>query len=182
MATYYWGFSNWLFQYGPSVFSDIVTFNNQVNNYGSIYSYEPNGNNLIFDNTNNKWLISCYSNSVYSGSNCLSLKGWRSNAWTNTLFEFTQNGDLIIKSANNSTSTTTGCLQLYGGGSIQQNLYVGGNIYIGNSDSNTDPLYISRINTAGLNITELSVFIGDDGVSSSSLSTFPPATESFPTD
>ena len=45
----------------------------------------------------------------------------------------------------------------------------------------TDPLFISRINSS-LNITELSVCIGDDGVSSSSLSTFPPTTEAFPTD
>ena len=73
-------------------------------------------------------------------------------------------------------------MQLYGGAGIQQNLYVGGSIYIGNSDSNTDPLYISRINSSGLNITELSMIIGDDGVASSSLSTFPPTTEAFPTD
>ena len=55
-----------------------------------------------------------------------------------------------------------------------------GTIYFGATTSNTDPLYISRINSNGLNVSELAVFIGDDAVSS--LSIFPPTTEAFPTD
>ena len=152
-----------------------------INCNGKLILLEANGDQIQITSNNNNWLFNSYSNSVYSSSNCLSLRGWSNNAWTNTLFEFCQNGALIIKTATNSTPTTTGSLQLWGGCGIQQNLYVGGSIYIGELGSNTDPLYISRINSS-LNITEMAVYIGDDGVLSSSLSTFPPTTEAFSTD
>ena len=88
------------------------------------------------------------------------------------------NGNLLIKTATNATTLTSGCLQLYGGASIQQNLFVGGNIYFGETTSNTDPMYISRSNLTG-NITEIAVYIGDDGANSMNLPSGEPSSVDY---
>ena len=84
-----------LTQNNISNFNNNVTFNNQVNYYSTIYSYETNGNNLIFDNTNNKWLINCYQNTVYSGMNNLSFSGYKNSVWI-PLIKMCQDCSLVL--------------------------------------------------------------------------------------
>ena len=66
-----------------------------------------------------------------------------------------------------------------GGASINKNLFVGGNIYFGETTSNSDSMYISRTNLTG-NVSELACYIGDDATNI--ISTFPPTNESSATD
>ena len=84
-----------LIQNNISTFNNNVTFNNQVNYYSTIYSNETNGNNLIFDNTNNKWLINCYSSVLYDGNNNLPFSGYKNSAWI-PLIKMCQDGTLIL--------------------------------------------------------------------------------------
>ena len=123
--------------------------------------------------------VFCVNNSSYNTGNDITLAGSSNTSTYNALFQFFQggnlsinygslttqgiinNGDLIVKSVNNSTSLTSGSLQLLGGASINKNLFVGGNIYFGETTSNSDSMYISRTNLAG-NITEIAVFLADD--------------------
>ena len=87
--------NNTLTQNSTSTFNNNVTFNNQVNYYSTIYSSETNGNNLIFDNTNNKWLINCYSSLLYNGSNNLSFSGYKNSVWI-PLIKMCQDGSLVL--------------------------------------------------------------------------------------
>jgi hypothetical protein len=59
-----------------------------INCNGKLILLEPNGDQIQITSNNNNWLFNSYPNSVYSGSNCLRLKGLRNNSWTNNLFKF----------------------------------------------------------------------------------------------
>ena len=61
-----------------------------INCNGKLILLEPNGDVIQITSNNNNWLFNSYSNSVYNGSNCFSLRRWSNNAWKNTLFELCQ--------------------------------------------------------------------------------------------
>ena len=50
-----------------------------INCNGKLILLEPNGDQIQITSNNNNWLFNSYPNSVYTGSNCLSLRGWINN-------------------------------------------------------------------------------------------------------
>ena len=158
--------------------NDIATFNStyvfkNVSTYYARIGFLNIADFLQIDNGKNNYLFHAYNSTTINDSNYLGIRGWTSsNNWsTNPLFKFFQNGGFNITTNIASTSTTTGSLQVAGGAGIIGNIYCGanincaGNIYLGDPTSNTDPMYITRSNV-GSNITEIAVYIGDDGTNS----------------
>ena len=74
-----------LHQYGPSLFSDIITVNNLYYFNNSI-NITNNGDQIKFNSTNNYWKFFCINNSSYSTGNDITLAGSSNTSTYNTLF------------------------------------------------------------------------------------------------
>ena len=69
---------------------------------------------------------------------------------------------------NNLTLTNNGIA------TFNSNIFCNGNLYFGAVDSNTDILYFARSNLTGFDVTEMIAYIGDNGITGTSIPTFPP--------